>query len=1030
MRSKVTYLVFLFFILLTFLQPAAQTYRGVLRGKAMDGLTRKTLFGVSVSIDSVSKTTSTSADGSYHLMFGEGVYSVTFRFKGYQGKLITNVTLHNSQITYLDIFLYPISKSVTRQSNKHFSNDSLRNGDSILRTSFNKETRSGIYNVKEYSNGLLDIISSGRIEPGNDKNAAALLKRLNGVIVQDIPASSNIQSLNVFGLGERYNQVILNGSVVNSFEQLSRSYPLDILPAEALDQGSVQKIANSSIPADFAGGNVEIKTKDFPDQDFFYVQGGAGFSDATNGKDFFGDTRNKGQLWSFPGPIRNLPAEFPTTRSPSSFKAKNPQEQVDLSKLLRNNLGAVNYGRSKPSDKILLGFGRIIKLPGEKKIGIISFLSQSKSEFIEETTVQVAPDVTSNPFPFTDISKVLIRSQSKDISYQYASNLGGTVNASLLYGRNKISLKNFVSSQFTNTCVQRSLIYKPDEDSLAHAGINYITSRRVFLNTQLSGEHALGGNGNFKLTWQASYTYYRQQNPDERNFLLRQDSADENKYQIAVPGAAPFNPPQFSNPNVYDPNLTNTGRLWRSLTDNNFEGWVSISDPFNLFNRSQVISGGIYIQTRNRVFHSDLLPTKGPGYYTLESLLAPERYYPGGLTVTNYFSNFGGSYSYVYPNNRGNYIASANLGASYIRLENQLNDFLSIDWGARVESGTQLVSNSEYNYVAGFKNPRIIALDKNTFVSKIDFLPSLQIRYRLLCNLQLHAGYFKTVNRPQLQELTSYRYYDAIAFLVKIGNPILQSTAIHNYDAGISWTRNAGTSLSVSGFYKKIEQPLEYILSSYTAASLLGQPHNTPPASIIGLEGTFKWRLDHVADVPWLSDFSFFANGIWLKSKVDAGPVRNLENPTPEHSLTGSPDYTINGGLVIQHSRFPEMTILYSRTGDYISSLGSGRIYTLTNGNTVAAIPDYRVKGREQLDIQLSQKIFRSKVQIIAGVNNLLDNPYIEYQDLNGNKKFDTPLSLKTLNGRGGFYQSGTDNTILYIQSQRTYYLTVSYLFK
>ena len=101
------------------------------------------------------------------------------------------------------------------------------------------------------------------------------------------------------------------------------------------------------------------------------------------------------------------------------------------------------------------------------------------------------------------------------------------------------------------------------------------------------------------------------------------------------------------------------------------------------------------------------------------------------------------------------------------------------------------------------------------------------------------------------------------------------------------------------------------------------------------------------------------------------------------------------------------------------------------NGKKISTIPDYRVRGREQLDLQVSQKIYKGKIQIILGVNNLSNSGQIIYQDLNGNKKFDGPLTLRnSQEGKGGYYQSGTDNTVVNIKPQRTFYFTISYLFK
>jgi hypothetical protein len=880
--------------------------------------------------------------------------------------------------------------------------------------------------LPSYAQDLSVVLRVPAIQSGTDKNSAQLLKRLPGVIVTghySMPHS--LSTLNVYGMGARYNQVLLNGTVFHSSDPVSKMYPLDMLPTEAIEQVSVQKITHSSIPADFAGGTIAIKTNDLPAHNFFYVLAGSGFSAKTNGNNFLGDKRGSLEFLSFPGSTRSLPAAFPTSRSYSYLNEMNPQEQVYFSRQLKNNLQPRNFGQSIPDDRVMLGFGRMINLTKNDKVGISVYLNHQRSERIDESNIQVSPDLTNNLDPFSDRTKQLIRSQADDINYRYAASLSAVVNATVLFRTNKISLKTFLVSQFNNTYTERSYVVKPDEDTLAHSGVLYKPEYRKMLNIQLSGEHALGKSQNFIIDWQAAYTHYHQQNPDERHFLARPDAVNGNTFQLAQASAASLSSP--------DAMFTNSGRLWRNYTDHNFTGAFNIGVPFTIADRAQHLSGGIYVETRNREFYSDLLLVQGSGYYAPGDLLDAGRYYPGGLSIQNYFIHFNPRLmnGVVQSNNWGNYTASSNIGASYVNLESYLTKQVSLNGGIRVESISQLVSNTEYRYFSGFRNPRITPLDQNSHVNKFNILPSVQANYQPLEAVRVHAAWFKTVNRAQLQELTATQYYDASTFMVRKGNPILANSTIDNFDVGIGWNAGVGSNISVSGLYKKIDQPIEYILSSYanSRGNLLLTPHNTPPAEIYGLQASFRINFNFLAT--WLSPVSLFANGNWLQSTVKAGPVKSGLTPhVAEHSLSGSPMYTVNGGFTIQHDKFPGLTVLYSRTGDYIFAVGSGAVYTLESGGTVLAVPDYRVKGRDQLDIQLSQKLFKARLQLIAGVHNLFNDPYIEYQDLNGNKKMDAPLTIHKGNGTAGFYESGIDNTVLKITQQQTYYITISYLFR
>lgn len=907
----------------------------------------------------------------------------------------------------------------------------------LLASSFaSAQSYSGILKGK-----IIDSLPEKSIQPGTDKDGAQLLQRLNGVIVENKGGSDHLSTLNVFGFGGRYNQVLLNGAPMTSFSPADRAYPLDFIPVEAITAAGVQRPGDPALPADYFGGTVSIGTRDMPDKDFLFVRAGGGFSDATIGKDFYTDKQNTWEWLSFPGSIRNLPGAFPDTRARIGLSQLNPQMQVYVSRFLKNNLAPVRH-TGRPDDRVVSGWGKLITFKKGEKLGIVAYLSHQGSERTDEATVQTAPDIAANPYPFADGSKPLIQSLANDVRYRYASQLSAILNASLLYGKNKISIRNSFGHLFTNTFTRRSQVFKPGEDSLAHAGINYLTNETTFLNTQLSGEHAYGEAGKFKMTWLASYAFYREKDPDERSFLLRQDSSNSNLFELAHP-AVKLNltttPSADVNKTTIDPSFVNSGRQWRYVTDHNFNGRVDILVPFLFGNRVQVLSGGVGVQAKYRVFTSDLIQTNGlTGYYPLNQLLAPEHYYPGGLSVNHYYINglsplHGADNAYQDATNRGNYVASSNLGSAYVKLEDQITDYLSLNWGLRLETVSQLVSTTQYSYNPGFKNPEMITIDKNTRNSKTDLLPSVELVLRPLSAIQLHAAWGRTVHRPQLQELAAYKHYDPLSFLVTAGNPILAGTVIDNSDIGIDWTPRAGARCSISGFYKRMDQPIENILSPYSNSqgTLVSTPNNTAPADIRGLTASFRTNLDFIAGAGWLTGLSVFAGGSWLDATVPGGSIKSTGTPeVAEHTLSGSPDYTVNAGMTMQYPRLPMLTVLYHRTGDYISAVGSGMRVHLAGGHTIAATPDYRVKGRDQLDVQVAQKIFHSRIQLIAGVNNLTNSAYVEYQDLNGNKKFDQPLAFAIKNNSGGYYSSGVDNTVLSIKAQRTYYLTVSYLFK
>jgi hypothetical protein len=1029
----------------TFLPAILYGQKGVLKGKILDGSTNGALYGVSISTDSSSVEALSVADGCYELKKINGTYTIFYRFAGFRTKVISNVRIVQNEITSLDIILSPIAQANLGDNKVDPVTDSLQvREDTLKHNSFYRETRLAINHAVMKDASLFCAIPYQTILPGTDKNGAQLLKRLNGVVVADNPFSSNSRSLIISGLGNRYNQLLVNDVLFNSVDPTSRAYPLEVLPVEAIEEVSVVKTTNGSLPVDVVGGTVKIQTKELPDRSFFYIQAGGGFSDNTYGKDFYSNKRGRFEIVSFPGSTRNLPDHFPTTRSRVPLSNLNVQEKFDKTRQFSNNLAPINQGTAAPNNRVVMGGGKLYHLKRGVKIGLIAFVTQQKTEDIDQSQVQVSPNVINNRYPFLN-DVPLIGAYSNDINYKYLSQLGSTFNATAVFGRNKISFKNFFGNQLLNHYQQRNNIFKPDEDTLANTGHRYITEQRSFWNTQLSGHHAMGEGGKFKINWVAGYTYYQQQNPDERNFLLRQDSADKSLFSLAKPIASFSRPQDASNPDLTNINrsFTNSARLWRNYTDHNISGALNLAFTFNAFHQPQVLKGGVYMQSISRIFYSDLFQVQGGNYTSLDKLLSPDRYYPMGTTVESYFTNYSretnlGVTDLYFANGsyRGNYTASSQLGASYLQFESKLSKNLSLNGTVRIESNNQLTSSTQYEYLKGFKKPRLTTLDQNTSVIQFNFLPSLQLRYKFFKNWMIDLAYAKTVNRPQLQELAFYRYYDASMFMVKTGNPFLYNSTISNYDARISWIPFATTHVSFSGFYKDLVQPIENVITAYAGskATLLSTPFNLPAAKVVGWNFSFDTKLNFSSSPSWLGNISLFGDLHWLKSKVAQARLRTINEPiVSKHPLTGSPNYTINGGIIIKQPRFPSVTLLYNETGDYIAALGSGARYILSNGNNILAIPDFRVKGRQQLDIQISQVLLKSRVQIIAGAHNVLGSDYIEYQDLNGNEKFDSPLTLTNRGGNRAFsryFQSGIDNTIIHVKAQKAYYVALSYLFK
>ena len=970
---------------------AAQSTEGKLTGKLTDGATNEPLVGVSISAKGKSRGVASITDGTYILSLSPGTYTITYSSSGYKTKEISGVVIKAKETTFLDIILDKTTKELTKV---------------VITSNVKKESTSSVYSAQKRSSAASDGISQEAITKTPDTHAGQILKRVTGINILDN------RFVVVRGLGEQYNQTMLNGAPMTSTETDRNAFSFDLIPSAAIDNITVNKTATPDMPGNFAGGIVQVNTKDFPANDFFSITAGTGFSDKTIGKDFYSDKRNDLEILGFGGKIRDLPKEYPTHTSRVPFYAYNIQEQYRLARMFKNNLAPVNNGPSRPNENIQLGYGKTFKFENNTQLGIVAALSQRKTELIEEetTTKNILWGSGIQPPGVLDSGKIFQANYySENTRYRYNVDFGGVFNLAYRFGTNKITLKSLYTRVFKNQYINRSYLFidgfvtGPNE---ALQGISHIVSEKSIFNSILSGEHRTGKNNETRLEWNINTTFNNTYTPDTRNFVLVVDS---------VTKKIRFN----TNLTSVQHALSEISRLWTGADDFVYGGAFNITTPFILAGNKQLLKGGMLFQNRKRKATGTIVPIEGATAYSIDSLLEPSNFFPGGATINAAIAEVTGS--------PGNYDAGSSLLAAYGSLENKIGNKFRMIWGLRVENYQQNVLGYKPVFFDGFSDP-----EKLTYFSaartSFDFLPSVNIIYSPVTSINVRAAYSNTVIRPELKDLADFPSYDFQTFRLTLGNPLLKSTTIRNYDLKFEWFPSAGEIISFSAFYKKIINPIEYARGTRQTDLLV--PVNTGDAFVKGIEGEIRKKIDFIPGAPWLKQVTIFGNATLLRSKVKAATLDNfLVDLTGEHTLAGQAEYIVNtGASVLLFKNTFEATVSFNKTGDHISDLGSAESVPLINGNNIPLLPHLRVKARDMLDLVVTQSFLRNKCKLKFNISNLLKEPYILYQDMNGNEKFDDPVIVKK-NSPLASYINGIDNAISYIKAQRSFSFSVSYTF-
>ncbi|HHH54136.1 MAG TPA: TonB-dependent receptor, partial [Bacteroidetes bacterium] len=113
--------------------------------------------------------------------------------------------------------------------------------------------------LQKKSSTIISGISRQQMSSAGASNAASALKKVTGVNVQEG------KYVYVRGLSDRYGKTLLNGAIIPSLDPERNTVQMDLFPGNILENILVFKTFSPKLPGDFAGGLVDIKTIDFPD---------------------------------------------------------------------------------------------------------------------------------------------------------------------------------------------------------------------------------------------------------------------------------------------------------------------------------------------------------------------------------------------------------------------------------------------------------------------------------------------------------------------------------------------------------------------------------------------------------------------------------------------------------------------------------------------------------------------------------------------------------------------------------------------
>lgn len=895
-------LISLFALLLS---GVSQAQKGKIEGKVTDAKTAQALAGVSVTVKGSQSGVSTDVEGRYVLNVNAGKVTLVLSFQGVS-KEIEDIDVAAGKVTVQDITFEQKGKAGEAVTVRAPSNA-------------RKETAASLIAFQKNTNTVASVISAEAIRRSPDKNTGEVLKRTPGASIQEG------KFIVVRGLADRYNQAMLNGILLTSTEPDRKTFSFDLIPSSMVDNIVINKAFVPEYPGEWAGGLIQVNTKDIPAKGFFNIQIGTGLNTQTVGKKFLTDKGGKTDWLGIDDGVRGLPTSY---KSKSTFDQLTPAEKTAIGKQLPNSWSAVEEN-APLNVSLQLNGGFNTNFFGKKIGGMLGVLYSKNNRYMKLLNRQntLNNGVFSVNSDFNDDRYV------QDVSWGALGSLTMQLNS-----MNKVSIKTIVNINSPNSVTQRNGVDFNRDDQLM--GTEFTFKQNTFFTTQVSGEHKM--NKKTQLKWYGAFNILDGYIPDQRRILYSKTNGTNDPYRLIISNAL---------------SQQSGSRIFQNLSDYIYTAGGDLNYGFNLWNKKQSVKAGYMFQVKDRLYDAKLfanyLPLDNPNIRLLpaDRVFAPENFGDGTGTLLAFDAIKGNTFRYL---------ANTILNAGFLQFDNQFTEELKVVWGVRAEHFDQLVGSVKAS------DPR------HTHTEVLDFLPGLNATYKANNKVNIRLSGSQTVIRPELRELSFLNIYDFELNASVQGNPLLKRTKITNADLRYEFYPRAGEVFTLGVFYKNFSNPIEQIFNEGVGGSSTFSYQNAEKASSYGAEFEFRKKLDIISG---FKNFTFQTNASYIYSRVKDSRLN------VDRSLQGQSPYVINMGLMYDVEKYGfSATLLFNRVGERIYLVGD-----LTSG---AGSPDILEAPRSLFDVQLSKKMIKNKAEIRFNVSDILGQTQYFYQNAGGKRSF------------------------------------------
>lgn len=679
------------------------------------------------------------------------------------------------------------------------------------------------------STQVLNVLTTEDIARTGEGDIAGALSRVTGL--------SLVGDGRVFvrGLGDRYSLALLNGLPLPSPEPLSRVVPLDIFPTNIVASSLVQKTYSANYPGEFGGGVINLTTRAVPVEDFLTVSMSGEYDSETtfeNGLTYFGSNLDS---LGFDNGNRDIPSFLqraidsgtPLDQLPLDATVADPDaltREAIAGQLMPTNLVTLQRQDNLPANfSANLTGGASFEIGDGTYLGIIATAGyqnqrQNRSVRNQRASIDDFSFVTEDSTNFITDENVLVN---------------GLLSFGLDFGENTIRWTNLY---IRDTLKTARLAEGFDVTLGSGDGADLQRQRtawfeRQLIDTQLVGEFEFG-DGAFQLDTRAGYARTDREAPFNTQILY----ARSNDTTTAEPPESERNV-LGSNFIAYfdgDNEFFNQTISFDDLQEENYSAGADLT--WSGMDGFDITVGYAWSDTdrrsESRIYSPLIRPDLRTDVDFQPALLGLQK--PGdiinGATIAGFNVDVLDFVDFPV------FDALLEVHAAYGQVRWLASDTVTVDVGVRYEDATQRVTLPE---------GQTTTLPVETNLENDYFLPGGTITWEVVPDLQLRLSASKTIARPQFRELVDQIYFDPVSNRDFRGNAQLIDSEFLNLEGRAEYYLGGRNRVSLAGFYKDIENPIEpIILGGSGTGDLTTTYANAPEATLFGAEFEFVYGFD------------------------------------------------------------------------------------------------------------------------------------------------------------------------------------------